>query len=111
MSVSPSIDLDQLDGLDTRFRVCAIYARMWELAGLSCPTRPTRPQRRIAMKKMAERGGEYKGPVRTLKVRERITVYGDLVVVAVEDRRVQVRVVNASTPPPEPVMIPMRQHQ
>lgn len=38
------------------------------------------------------------GPVRTLKVGDRITVYGDLEVIAVNGRRVQVRVVSASAP-------------
>jgi len=38
------------------------------------------------------------GPVRTLKPGDRITIYGDLEIVAVEGRRVQVRVVPASTP-------------
>jgi hypothetical protein len=47
------------------------------------------------------------GPVRTLKVGDRITVYGDLDVIAVVGRRVQVRVVRASAPPPEPVMFPV----
>jgi hypothetical protein len=49
---------------------------------------------------------ERTGPVRTLKVGDRITVYGDLEVIEVEGRRVQVRVVRASSPPPEPVMFP-----
>lgn len=40
--------------------------------------------------------------VRTLKVGDRITVYGDLEIVAVEGRRVIVRV----TPASKPVMIP-----
>ena len=48
------------------------------------------------------------GPVRMLKVGDRITVDGDLEVIAVHGRRVQVRVVRASTPPPEPVMFPVR---
>jgi len=47
-----------------------------------------------------------RGPIRTLRVGDRITVYGDLEVIAVEGRRVQVRVVKASAPPPEPVMFP-----
>jgi len=58
------------------------------------------------MSKETERGGESEGPVRTLRVGDRITVYGDLEVVAVEGKRVQVRVVRASLPPPEPVMLP-----
>ena len=44
-----------------------------------------------------------------LKVGDRITVYGDIVVIAVKGRRVQVRVVRASAPPPEPVMFPAKQ--
>ena len=54
------------------------------------------------------KGNPGHGPVRTLKVGDRITVYGDLEVIAVEGRRVQVRVVRASAPPPEPVMFPVR---
>lgn len=49
-----------------------------------------------------------RGPTRTLKAGDRITIYGDLEVIAVEGRCVQVRVVKASAPPPEPVMFPAR---
>ena len=49
------------------------------------------------------------GPVRTMKVGQRITVYGDVEIVAIEGRRVQVRVHRASSPPPGPVMFPVRE--
>ena len=49
-----------------------------------------------------------RGPVRTLKVGDRITVYGDLEIVAVEARYVTVRVVRPAAPPPEPVMFPAK---
>ena len=49
-----------------------------------------------------------RGPVRTLKVGDRITVYGDLEVVAVEGRWVTVRAAPASAPPPAAVMFPAR---
>ena len=52
-------------------------------------------------------GEKRSGPVRTLKVGDRITVYGDLEVVAVEARHVTVRVIRPSAPPPEPVMFPV----
>lgn len=57
------------------------------------------------MKDGKERGVESSGPVRSLKIGERITVYGDLEVVAIEGRRVTVRVLRASSPPPEGLMI------
>jgi hypothetical protein len=57
------------------------------------------------MKKATDRGGEDKGPVRTLKVGDRITVYGDVEVIAIEDRRVTLRVMRASSPPPEGLML------
>lgn len=45
-----------------------------------------------------------RGPVRTLKIGDRITVYGDLEVVSVEARHVTVRVVRPSAP----VMFPVK---
>lgn len=47
-----------------------------------------------------------RGPVRTLKVGDRITVYGDLEVIAVEGQWVTVRAAPASAPPPAAVMFP-----
>jgi hypothetical protein len=49
-----------------------------------------------------------RGPVRTLKVGDRITVYGDLEVVTVEGQWVTVRAAPASAPPPAAVMFPVR---
>ena len=48
------------------------------------------------------------GPARTLRIGETITVYGDLKIIAVEGRRVTVRVVPPSSPPPSGVMFPAR---
>lgn len=46
------------------------------------------------------------GPVRTMRVGERITVYGDLEIVTIERSRVTVRVVPPSSPPPTGFMCP-----
>ena len=86
-----------------------IARKMWELTGFLCPTRPTRPQRRMTMAKETARG-VAKGPVRTLKVGDRLTVYGDRVVEDVRNGRVLVRVLKASAPPPEPVMFSATRH-
>lgn len=52
--------------------------------------------------KQQPRGSD--GPVRTMRVGQRITVYGDVEIIAIEGRRVQIRVHRASSPPPVPVM-------
>ena len=48
------------------------------------------------------------GPVRTLKVGDRITVYGDVQVLSVDGHRVTLRVAPASLPPPNATLIPVR---
>lgn len=50
-------------------------------------------------------GKPRSGPIRTLKVGDCVTVYGDIEIIAIQGRRVQVRVVKASAPPPTPVML------
>jgi hypothetical protein len=57
------------------------------------------------MKNVKERSVDVSGPVQTRKIGYRITVYGDLEVIAIEGRRVKARVVKASAP----VMFPAKE--